>query len=250
MEDLQKYQHEEGHCFLVFFDATHFNYSWPRENSPFTPYPDKIEYVKATFQKEGVEGIKNRYRNSLNFIDTLFGNFLTTLKATPRWNDAVIVFMGDHGEEFMEQHNLFHASDLSKQQTRIPILYKFGQNLRATPPSDTLVTSQVDIFPSILDYIYGDSRFNEILDGSSIFNPKAISYAVTGRYNASRAPYEFCINTSQSKLTLRFRDEKQTFKSSVLKVLSFKDLNDNLVSSDENLIESRFGKQIDQIFRR
>ena len=249
IEDLRQRQNEEGHCYLVFLDATHFNYSWPRENSLFGPFPEKIEYVKATFQKEGVEGIKNRYKNSLHYVDSLFGSFLSNLKETPLYKDAVVVFMGDHGEEFLEQHNLFHASDLSMQQTRIPILYKFGQNSRTTPSQESLVTSQIDIFPSILDYIYGKERFSKILDGTSIFNPKPVSYAVTGRYNASRPPYEFCVQTLHSKLTLRFKDEKHTFKPNILKILTIKDLEDNLVSFDERLIENQFGSEMDHIFR-
>ncbi len=238
--DLEQQDNKQGQCFIVFLDSTHFNYSWPRDRPMrFEPVAENINYIKATFLKEGLEEIKNRYRNALNYIDELFGQFQADLKSKKLWDESVIVFAGDHGEEFYEKRNLFHAGDLSDEQIHIALYYKFGLNKRPIN-QQCKITSQVDIFPSILDYIFKKEQLTEILDGQSIFSPQKLPFALCGRINASRAPYEYCLHNGEHKLVFQFPDEKNLFKPQKVRILSLKNTKDESIPFNRFLIENQF----------
>ena len=46
--------------------------------------------------------------------------FLRELRAMPGWDDTVVVFVSDHGEEFREHGGMYHLTTLFDEQVRIP----------------------------------------------------------------------------------------------------------------------------------
>ncbi|MGH2612962.1 MAG: sulfatase-like hydrolase/transferase, partial [Rhabdochlamydiaceae bacterium] len=83
---------EQGHLFIVFLEGTHFDYSWPPYLVlPSRPVSTAIDYLRITYSKSDLEGIKNRYRHAIYHIDQQFNRFLTALKFHPRQEEAVIV---------------------------------------------------------------------------------------------------------------------------------------------------------------
>jgi arylsulfatase A-like enzyme len=46
--------------------------------------------------------------------------FLTELRAMPRWDDTVVMFVSDHGEQFREHGALYHIHTLYEEEIRIP----------------------------------------------------------------------------------------------------------------------------------
>lgn len=238
-QDMEFYKNETGHLFLVFFDSTHFDYSWPRKESfEFLPVDDQINYLKIAFSKVDIDRIKNRYCNAIFYVDTLFQSFSKKLKMMLSGDEAVIIVTGDHGEEFFEEGHLFHLSSLNKMQTGVPIYYKFGQN---TPLFYSKLTSHVDIFPTILDYVFESPIFAEFFDGESIFREKTRPFAITACYNASRAPYEFSIHNGKSKCILRFFNHRDIFQSRLLQVISKRNVKDEPLSFEVAEIEEEFG---------
>ncbi len=210
---------EEGHLFIVFFESTHFDYSWPPDlHIPSRPFASAIDYIHASYSKDGVEGIKNRYRHAIYHIDQQFNRFLTALKKHPKQEEAVVVFTSDHGEEFYEEERLFHASNLNRAQTQVPIYYK----LPTKAPLPTL-TSHLDIFPTLLDHVFGDTvSFQGWFDGESILRPREHSFTITTRFNASRSPYEFLITTEDEMVVARFKNRDDVTHSKVLEIISHK----------------------------
>ena len=158
-----------GRLFIVFLDSTHHDYSWPNEMTRFYPIEDKINYLKAAVSQGGLEEIKNRYRNALYFVDSLFGKFQEAVQKTPGGKDAVVIVTGDHGEEFYEHGNLFHASGLSHPQMHIPLYYRFGDNQEIKQRSLCKMTCHMDIFPTVFHYLVGEDLMGEVLQGESIF---------------------------------------------------------------------------------
>ena len=45
---------------------------------------------------------------------------LAELRALPGWDDTVVVFVSDHGEEFREHGGMYHLTSLFDEQVRIP----------------------------------------------------------------------------------------------------------------------------------
>ncbi|MFS8564189.1 MAG: sulfatase-like hydrolase/transferase [Rhabdochlamydiaceae bacterium] len=249
--DIESWKNEEGHIFLTFLDGTHFDYSWPKvDKLKFEPIVDQIDYLKVSYSKEDLESIKNRYRNAIFYIDSLFDSFVTKLDQLQMGEEAIVVVTADHGEEFFEEGNIFHASHLSSMQTQVPLYYRFGKGLKPVLPLQTSFTSHVDIFPSILDYVCKENLFADWFDGESIFRDKKRAFVITARYNASRAPYEFFIHNGKSKITARFMNQKNIYKSNVLQVISKKDSKDRNMPFEIDLITQEFGDAFEHLFSK
>jgi len=236
-----------GQLVVFFFDSTHFNYSWPQGWNPkFVPISNDIDYFTIFQSDAKIEKIKNRYRNSVHFVDSLFGSFLENL---PDKENAVVIVTGDHGEEFFEHGHLFHNSHLTHEQTYIPLYMSFGGKKPEKLPK---VVSQMDIFPSVLHFLSG--RQPSFLEGRSIFSPDHWPYAVISRFNAGRSPYEFCVHNGENKLIARFDNKKDIFRSKKLKIRSLWNRSDRcLVDCKDNLgdwVEIEFGPAIDRLFSR
>lgn len=237
---------QEGQVFIFFWDSTHFDYSWPRSAPPkFHPFANELAYFKAFNTNRNIELIKNRYRNAVHYVDTLFGKFLDHL---PNKEDAIIVVTGDHGEEFFEQGHLFHCSHLSQQQTNVPIYFKFGNNGKQVQKRQ--IISQMDIFPSIIDYLKGSSP--SFLQGQSIFQQEIRPFAFLARFNAGRTPYEFCIHNGDYKLVAQFSNRANIFDSEKIHIRYIRSSTDQSLPEGkkelEQWIEKEFGKALDHFF--
>ncbi len=235
-----------GRVFIVFLDASHLDYSWPKETgSIFVPFEEKINYFKAAVTNDSVERIRNRYRNSLYFIDSLFGEFFKKLDCCKGGKESIVVITGDHGEEFYEQGHLFHASDLSRQQTHVPLYYKLPESFSAyTKPS---MTCHMDIFPTLLHCLTGVDSFEGILQGQSIFKEERWPYVIAARFNASRTPYKFFIHNGLEKVTGRFSNDRNIFQSKKIHILSTKNLLDENIIIDMQVLQGRFNEALDRM---
>ena len=239
---------ESASLFIVFLDATHLDYSWPLDKSPFTPFEDKINYFKAALFRDGVKGIINRYRNALHFVDSEFGRYLDALKTAPGGKDAVVIITGDHGEEFYEHGNLFHASSLTHPQTNPPLYYKFGKEAAIKAKVQCEMTCHMDIFPTLFHYLIGENLMGEIMQGESIFQRDRWPYTVIGRFNASRNPHEYCIHNGENKLIAGFSDERNIFQSRGLQIHSIKNERDENIERGLDAIYEEFGPALDRLF--
>jgi hypothetical protein len=239
----------QGQCVIVFWDSTHFNYSWPQDwKLKFTPISKECDYFNVIQSPKKIEKIKNRYRNSVNYVDSLFGDFLKDL---PDKENAIVIVTGDHGEEFLEHGHLFHGSHLTHEQTNIPLYMKFGQRIESETPR---VVSQMDIFPSLLHHLSG--RQIAFLEGRSIFSQGHWPYAIIARFNAGCSPYEFCVHNGDHKLIARFDNKKDMFRSAGLKIRSLWNKQDQCPFSDCNhhnmkeWVQMEFGPAIERVFSR
>jgi glucan phosphoethanolaminetransferase (alkaline phosphatase superfamily) len=237
-----------GRMFIVFLDATHFDYSWPKEKTLFNPYEEKVNYFKAAVGRSRPEGIINRYRNALHFVDEQFGSLLGALQKAPGGREAVVILTGDHGEEFYEQGNLFHASGLSHPQINPPLYYRFGEEEGMRQKVKCTLTSHMDIFPTLFHYLAGEDLMEEVLQGESIFKSNRWPYAVIGRFNGSRTPYEYCIHNGQEKLIAAFSNASDIFNSHYLKILSTKNVQDENLIAEFDAIQQNFGPAFERIF--
>jgi glucan phosphoethanolaminetransferase (alkaline phosphatase superfamily) len=237
-----------GRLFIVFLEATHFDYSWPREQTLFMPFVEKINYFKAALGKRAPEQIINRYKNALHFVDSQFGIFLEALEKTSGGKDAVVVITGDHGEEFYEQGNLFHASALSQPQITPPLYYKFGESPAIKETIRCKMTCHMDIFPTLFHYLAGEDLMAEVLQGQSIFKSDKWPYTLIARYNASRTPYEYCIHNGTEKIIMQFCDKRNICNARSLKILSKKNNLDENLTKEPEAIQAEFGPAFDRIF--
>lgn len=236
---------EQGQIFIIFWDCTHFAYSWPKNWAPkFTPFAQELAYFSAFQSKKMIANIKNRYQNSVHYMDHLFGSFVKNL---PNWQESVVIVTGDHGEEFFDHGHLFHNSHLTHEQMNVPLYFKFGRQSR--PIVSRSVISQMDIFPSIIDYI-GEIE-TTFLEGNSLFRTPKWGYALTSRFNAGLTPYEFSIHNGKTKLIGQFLNRENIFASDEIQVLSLRTSDDKSINGLSNIngyVHEEFGPALNRLF--
>jgi arylsulfatase A-like enzyme len=124
----------------------------------------------------------NHYLNSVALQARTVGAFLGELRALPGWEDTVVVFVSDHGEEFREHGANYHLSNLFEEQVRIPGFLVAGdhalepaerQALAAWAPRRTYTR---DVHATLLDLLSVlDARatfpFADKLLGRSLLRP-------------------------------------------------------------------------------
>jgi len=249
LTEMEKNLQPNENVYITFLDSTHFLYSWPKNfETKFFPFAE-VENLNVYTSTDNIDLIKNRYKNSINFIDFIINSFFEKLKEKNLWDDAIIIIVGDHGEEFYEEGHLFHCSHLSCMQTNVPIYFKLGKNLRTVAQKKLIC--HMDVFPSIFDYIFNKNIFDDLLCGESIFEENKFPFVITTRYNGSRSPYEFFIHNENEKLTLRFKKKKEIFKTQKIQIISYKDKNDKVlnITSKQKLLQT-FEKAINRIFKK
>lgn len=214
--DLSEEGGREGNLFLFFLDATHSEYSFPPSLPlQFEPISNQIDYLTLT--EKDIEPLKNRYRNSIFYVDSLMGIFFDTLKRQGLYDDAVIAITGDHGEEFFEDGALFHATHLNSYQTSVPIYLKFQDN-SWTPRCE--MATHIDIFPSLLHFLAKKNDFSPLFDGQSIFDESRNPYRIAVLQNGPDTPVEFTLENGRHRIAARFLSPRNIHKQTRLEILS------------------------------
>jgi glucan phosphoethanolaminetransferase (alkaline phosphatase superfamily) len=248
-DDVESSEQKGGRVFIVFIESTHFNYSWPQDKEPlFQPVQGKIDYLELICARKSLDAVKNRYKNALNYVDDLFASFQKTLKSKGLWEDSVVVFTADHGEEFNENGCMFHASGLSLPQLQVPLYIKLGQDRLAVPLDCSRGASQMDIFPTLFHYLVGEDALASLFHGESLFGFGKRNYQIGARYNASQAPSEFYIKKDEYRMTVEFSNPRDIFHSRSLNIKSILDESGQKVPFSPSFVQSQFGEALDQLF--
>ena len=104
MKGMEKNLKRSGQAYLIFLDSTHSEYSFPKDFPLlYEPISKEIDYLTISAKSPELELIKNRYRNSIHYVDHLMGNFFTLLKKNNLYDDAIIAITGDHGEDSLKR---------------------------------------------------------------------------------------------------------------------------------------------------
>ncbi|WP_019529114.1 sulfatase-like hydrolase/transferase [Dasania marina] len=106
---------------FMFFESAHANYYFPDKNIIEPDYLKNFDYLDTNISKH-IKGIKNRYINSNNHLDSQIARVINSLKQSEKMDNTIIVITGDHGEEFMEKGRWGHNSTFSEEQVRVPMI--------------------------------------------------------------------------------------------------------------------------------
>jgi len=115
--------------------------------TPEHPAQDPRTDYKEPLDRERMIG---QYDGDIAFGDREFGRFLRALKASDQYQDALIVFVADHGEEFHDHGLWLHGRSLYDELIHVPLVVKFPGNAWA----GRRVAEQVqglDVVPTVLE---------------------------------------------------------------------------------------------------
>ena len=107
---------------------------------PRTDYKEPLDRERMIAQYDG----------DIAFGDREFGRFVRELKTFGLYDDALVVFLADHGEEFQDHGLWLHGRSLFDELIRVPLVVKFPGNRSA----GTRVARQVqgiDVAPTVLE---------------------------------------------------------------------------------------------------
>jgi arylsulfatase A-like enzyme len=134
----------------------HSPYSPPAPyNAMFTDDPPeeaRPSMVTPELPVEDFEKIVALYDGEIAFNDEQFGLLLDHLKKQGLYDDAMIVFVSDHGEEFLDHGRGGHGHTLYQELVHVPLLIKFPGNRHAGTRVRTRV-SVIDIVPTVLAWL-------------------------------------------------------------------------------------------------
>ena len=153
---------------FIFLDAPHSPYNFPAEFKKFEPCIESISFLRTDLEDDR-EGIFNRYRNAIHYVDHSLGRILRGLEEGGRLEDTVIVITGDHGQEFWEHGYYGHNAAYTDYQVRVPlVLWVPGEEM---PRRITARTCHLDLPGTILK-ILGDGNDPSLYTlGADLFDP-------------------------------------------------------------------------------
>ena len=166
LREAVKNSDEGGSFYFTGLDSPHYNYYWHRDFQP--PHDDYEENIRFPFNPspEEIMRYKRRYWNSVAWVDHQIAEFCDFLKKEGRYDNAVIIITGDHGEEFQEQGSWCHCSSLEPEQIQVPLLIKWPKSMgRGDAISEV---SHLDVMPSLLDMLGAAPETSAKMAGKSL----------------------------------------------------------------------------------
>jgi arylsulfatase A-like enzyme len=91
-----------------------------------------------------------QYDGEIAYGDREFGRFVAALKEAGVYDDALVLFVADHGEEFLDHGRWLHGRSVFDELISVPLVVKFPGNRHAGARVSTQVEG-VDIVPTVLE---------------------------------------------------------------------------------------------------
>ncbi|MEE4271613.1 MAG: sulfatase [Thermoanaerobaculales bacterium] len=154
---IQRHGNERFFLWLHYFDP-HQPYTPPPEFSSLPPHAHPridLQRIRMGYDRVDPElrsRLQTLYRDEIRFTDHSIGRLLRALRDLGHYEDTLIVFTSDHGEEFWEHGGLEHGHTLYDELLRVPLVVKPARpgasGLRLSAP-----VSIVQIVPTLLELL-------------------------------------------------------------------------------------------------
>ncbi|TLM65862.1 MAG: DUF3413 domain-containing protein [Deltaproteobacteria bacterium] len=109
---------------FMFFESTHAPYNFPESAVIRRDYLEQVNYLQLNNFTGNIERLHNRYINAAHHVDAEVGRLLDLLEKERLLDDTIVLFTGDHGEEFMESGHWGHGHNevFPETQVRVPLV--------------------------------------------------------------------------------------------------------------------------------
>ncbi len=169
---------------FMFFEAPHARYYFPPESIIRRPYPDDINYFSLSREQlaSSIGLIKNRYINSVHHLDSQFGRVFDYLKKNGLLESTIVLALGDHGEEFMENGRWGHNSAFTDQQTRTPlVLWVPGMK----PGVYEGMSNHMDVIPTLMPLLGVKNPKRDYSTGINLLSDEVRDHAVLAEWSST-----------------------------------------------------------------
>ena len=121
--------------------------------SEFAPNDDQMPSWKPRWKwpSEVLPFFSDRYDGEIAQNDSSFGALLGILQERGLYEDALVVFTSDHGEEFKEHGKWRYGENLHAETLNVPLIVRLPRQFsgRRVLPA----VQHIDLMPTILDYV-------------------------------------------------------------------------------------------------
>ena len=104
------------------------------------------------------------YDEEIAFVDEQISSLMNELERLEAWNDTLVIFTADHGEELFEHGGFEHGHSLYDEVARVPLIV---WSTRVSPGRVAAPVSLVDLMPTVLEAVGVDSDLD--LSGNSLW---------------------------------------------------------------------------------
>ena len=115
---------------------------------------------------ESRDTIELLYDAAVRWSDSTVGQAIEVFKKHDVWDNAIFIFLSDHGEELFDHGGLLHGQSVYEELVRIPLLIRFPGSefagVRVESPANL-----VDVMPTVFDYL-GQEHLCEGCRGTSL----------------------------------------------------------------------------------
>ncbi|MFP6626449.1 MAG: sulfatase [Deltaproteobacteria bacterium] len=119
-----------------YLEVPYNGYAVARVN---TPHP----------QAQQAGELRRLYIANIEYLDGFIGRLVAQLKEAGVYDNTVIVFTSDHGEEFYEHQGWWHGTTLYEEQVRVPLIVKLpGNRFSSTHRKD--LARLLDVAPTLV----------------------------------------------------------------------------------------------------
>jgi len=158
-----QYRFGEGiFAFLFYFDP-HHPYApqepWIKEYYPEYLQPssqilshDMLDLWEQGFFTENPEMVKVARAMYDSEVAALDDHLRGVFAELPGYDEAIIVIVSDHGEEFLEHGNMIHGNNLHQTQVNVPLMIKLPHNEHAGLRIKEKVMP-IDVLPTLAELI-------------------------------------------------------------------------------------------------
>jgi arylsulfatase A-like enzyme len=113
----------------------------------------------------------SQYDGEIRYWDEHFGRLLEALKTTGLYDDALIIFSSDHGEDLGQRNYFFsHGENLYNSLMHVPLIVKLGNQLTGRR---THFVQHLDIVPTVFEFI--GVKPDQRLRGCDLLSDKSVS---------------------------------------------------------------------------
>jgi len=187
---------------FLFLNSTHFSYSYPPAYERALPVVARMErFVDQSDSPAFREGLHNRYRNSISYLDRTLTSALEALAKA----GTIVVLTGDHGEEFWEAGQWGHfAPNFNEYRTRTPLLLCLPDGAQG----EVRLSSHADVMPTLFDLLLEepttDAPLAADMNGVSLLRPPPVDRLIAIPGGAFPADDDLvCLLTPERKYWLR-----------------------------------------------
>ena len=116
---------------------------------------------------EDIAYLRGVYHGEISFLDEQIGRFVEGLRAAGLYDDAIVVVVADHGEEFWDHGGFEHGHSLYDELVRVPLILKLPGGAQVARPVVDDQVRIIDVMPTLFEVL--EIEAPESFVGRSLF---------------------------------------------------------------------------------